>query len=242
MIARGSHAPGWGQHQRRTPGSPTPGLPVAPWDRARRSPIVAAPASLTRSERADAPPRPTLLERHGRRMARGRWVVIPLFLVLLVGAFSSADASAEVISSEQSLPGSEAQRGIELVQTELLRWTREHRRPAGVPQRLPHGRRPRLPPGGRGRPGARRRRGAGHARRVVLRHRQPGHGRRRRAPHVRDAARLPSATRRPPAGSTPIRAAVGTPAGFAARRSSAARRRCGTTRRTASRRTWRGPS
>ena len=63
------------------------------------------------------PPRPTLLERHGRLMARGRWVVIPLFLVLLVGAVLLSGRVGEVISSEQSLPGSEAQRGIELVQT-----------------------------------------------------------------------------------------------------------------------------
>jgi len=30
------------------------------------------------------PPRPSLLERHGRRMARFRWAVIPLFVLLLV--------------------------------------------------------------------------------------------------------------------------------------------------------------
>ncbi len=64
-----------------------------------------------------SPPRPSLLERHGRLMARRRWIVIPLFLALLVGAVLLSGRVGEVISSEQSLPGSEAQRGIDLVRT-----------------------------------------------------------------------------------------------------------------------------
>ncbi len=63
-----------------------------------------------------APPT-TLLERHGRRMARARWVVIPLFLVLLVGAFMLAGRIGEVTTSETNLPGSEGTRGIELIET-----------------------------------------------------------------------------------------------------------------------------
>ncbi len=62
------------------------------------------------------PPRPPLLERHGRRMARGRWIVIPLFLVLLVGAVVLSGRLGEVTTSEQSMPGSEGARGIALVE------------------------------------------------------------------------------------------------------------------------------
>ena len=62
-------------------------------------------------------PRPSLLERHGRLMARGRWIVIPLFVLLLAGAVVLGGRIGEVTSSEQSLPGSEAQRGVELVRT-----------------------------------------------------------------------------------------------------------------------------
>lgn len=60
-------------------------------------------------------PRRTPLHRHGRLMARGRWIVIPLFLALLVGAVMLAGRIGEVTSSEQSLPGSEAARGVELI-------------------------------------------------------------------------------------------------------------------------------
>src|SRR4029453_13947335 len=63
------------------------------------------------------PPRPSILERHGRLMARGRWIVIPLFLALLVGAVGLAGRIGDVTTDEQSLPGSEAVRGIELVET-----------------------------------------------------------------------------------------------------------------------------
>ena len=63
------------------------------------------------------PPRSSILERHGRLMARGRWIVIPLFLVLLVGAVMLAGRIGDVTTDEQSLPGSEAVRGIELVET-----------------------------------------------------------------------------------------------------------------------------
>jgi hypothetical protein len=50
-------------------------------------------------------------------MARGRWVVIPLFLVLLVGAVMLAGRIGDVTTDEQALPGSEAMRGVELVET-----------------------------------------------------------------------------------------------------------------------------
>lgn len=63
------------------------------------------------------PSRPSILERHGRLMARGRWVVIPLFLALLVGAVMLAGRIGDVTTDEQTLPGSEAVRGIELVET-----------------------------------------------------------------------------------------------------------------------------
>jgi RND superfamily putative drug exporter len=61
-------------------------------------------------------PRPSLLERHGRLMARARWMVIPLFVVLLAGAVVLAGRLGEVTTSEQSLPGSDAARGVELIQ------------------------------------------------------------------------------------------------------------------------------
>ena len=50
-------------------------------------------------------------------MARGRWIVIPLFVALLVGAVMLAGRIGDVTMDEQTLPGSEAARGIELVQT-----------------------------------------------------------------------------------------------------------------------------
>lgn len=50
-------------------------------------------------------------------MARGRWIVIPLFIALVVGAMMLAGRIGEVTSSQQSLPGSEAARGIDLIQT-----------------------------------------------------------------------------------------------------------------------------
>ena len=63
------------------------------------------------------PPPRSILERHGRLMARGRWIVIPLFVALLVGAVMLAGRIGDVTTDEQTLPGSEASRGIELVQT-----------------------------------------------------------------------------------------------------------------------------
>ncbi|HVH00140.1 MAG TPA: MMPL family transporter [Miltoncostaeaceae bacterium] len=63
------------------------------------------------------PPPRSILERHGRLMARGRWIVIPLFVALLVGAVMLAGRIGDVTTDEQTLPGSEAARGIELVQT-----------------------------------------------------------------------------------------------------------------------------
>ena len=62
-----------------------------------------------------SPPRPTFLERHGRRMARFRWAVIPAFILLLVLAFPVAGRLGGVTTSETSLPGSEGQRGIDLI-------------------------------------------------------------------------------------------------------------------------------
>src|SRR5262245_21971516 len=59
----------------------------------------------------------SFLERHGRRMARWRWAVIPVWIALLVGAFGLAGGLGDVTSSEATLPGSEAQRGIDLVET-----------------------------------------------------------------------------------------------------------------------------
>ena len=66
---------------------------------------------------APVPPPRSILERHGRLMARGRWIVIPLFVALLVGAVMLAGRIGDVTTDEQTLPGSEAARGIELVQT-----------------------------------------------------------------------------------------------------------------------------
>jgi uncharacterized membrane protein YdfJ with MMPL/SSD domain len=66
------------------------------------------------------PPRSSILERHGRVMARRRWIVIPLFLVLLVGAVMLAGRIGDVTTDEQTLPGSEAIRGIEFVERQFL--------------------------------------------------------------------------------------------------------------------------
>jgi hypothetical protein len=64
-----------------------------------------------------SPPRRSILERHGRLVARGRWVVIPLFLALRVGAVMLPGRIGDVTTDEQALPGSEAMRGVELVET-----------------------------------------------------------------------------------------------------------------------------
>lgn len=62
------------------------------------------------------PARPSLLHRHGRLMARGRWIVIPLFIALMVGAVMLAGRIGEVTTSEATLPGSEAARGVALIE------------------------------------------------------------------------------------------------------------------------------
>jgi len=63
-----------------------------------------------------APSRTSPLHRHGRLVARARWVVIPLFLALMVGAVMLAGRIGEVTTSEATLPGSEAARGLQLLQ------------------------------------------------------------------------------------------------------------------------------
>ena len=50
-------------------------------------------------------------------MGRLRWAVIPLFLLVIAGAVMLSGRVGDVMTSEQSLPGSEGQRGIELIQT-----------------------------------------------------------------------------------------------------------------------------
>jgi RND superfamily putative drug exporter len=50
-------------------------------------------------------------------MARFRWAVIPLFVLLLVLAVPVAGRLGGVTTSETSLPGSEGQRGLELIET-----------------------------------------------------------------------------------------------------------------------------
>ncbi len=57
-----------------------------------------------------------LLARHGRRMARWRWAVIPLWLVVLVAAVMLGGRLGDVLSDEFTQPGSEAERGIHLIQ------------------------------------------------------------------------------------------------------------------------------
>jgi len=66
-------------------------------------------------------PRRTLLERHGRRMARLRWAVIPLWILIIAGAAMLAGRLGEVTSSDLTLPNTEAQRGTELVQTHFAK-------------------------------------------------------------------------------------------------------------------------
>jgi hypothetical protein len=57
-------------------------------------------------------------------MARGRWIVIPLLVALLVGAAVLAGRLGEVTSSEQTLPGSEAARGADLIDAHFSGGTR----------------------------------------------------------------------------------------------------------------------
>ncbi len=64
------------------------------------------------------PPAPrTFLERHGRRMGRFRWLVIPAWVAVLVVAVMLSGRLGDVISSDATLPGSEGQRGIDLIET-----------------------------------------------------------------------------------------------------------------------------
>jgi uncharacterized membrane protein YdfJ with MMPL/SSD domain len=98
-----------GRRQGGTAGGPIPAR--APRDEAGRT------QSPTAKGAPVPPPRSSILERHGRLVARGRWIVIPLFLALLVGAVMLAGRIGDVTTDEQSLPGSEAVRGIELVET-----------------------------------------------------------------------------------------------------------------------------
>ncbi|MBJ7456594.1 MAG: MMPL family transporter [Thermoleophilia bacterium] len=49
-------------------------------------------------------------------MARGRWIVIPLFALLIVAAVMLAGRIGEVTTSEATLPGSDAARGIALME------------------------------------------------------------------------------------------------------------------------------
>ncbi|MGD9695254.1 MAG: MMPL family transporter [Thermoleophilia bacterium] len=57
-----------------------------------------------------------VLARHGRRMARFRWVVIPVWIAALVVAVMLAGRVGDVTTSEATLPGTEGQRGVELIQ------------------------------------------------------------------------------------------------------------------------------
>jgi uncharacterized membrane protein YdfJ with MMPL/SSD domain len=61
-------------------------------------------------------PRGSLLERHGRRMARLRWAVIPVWILIIAGAVMLTGRLGEVTTNDLSLPDSEAQRGTELIQ------------------------------------------------------------------------------------------------------------------------------
>ncbi|MEW6581863.1 MAG: MMPL family transporter [Actinomycetota bacterium] len=56
------------------------------------------------------------LERHGRRMARRRWWVVGAWIALMVVAVGLAARLGEVTTTEVTLPGTEAQRGITLIQ------------------------------------------------------------------------------------------------------------------------------
>jgi trehalose monomycolate/heme transporter len=58
-----------------------------------------------------------LLERHGRLMGRYRWLVIPEWIGILVVAFMLAGRLGDVTSTEQRLPGSEGERGVELIRS-----------------------------------------------------------------------------------------------------------------------------
>ena len=54
-------------------------------------------------------------------MGRLRWVVIPLWIALLVGAVMLGGRLGDVTTSEARLPGTEGQKGLELIEAALLR-------------------------------------------------------------------------------------------------------------------------
>lgn len=56
------------------------------------------------------------LARHGRRMARWRWAVIPLWLAVMVAAVLLGGRLGDVLTDEFTQPGSEAERGIHMIQ------------------------------------------------------------------------------------------------------------------------------
>lgn len=56
------------------------------------------------------------LARHGRRMARWRWAVIPLWVVLLAVAALFGGRIGDVLTDEAHLPGSDAERGIHMIE------------------------------------------------------------------------------------------------------------------------------
>ena len=83
-----------------TPGAVSAGRPVASFRRRGRGTRVRRIQSPSEKGAPVPPPRSSILERHGRLMARGRWIVIPLFLVLLVGAVMLAGRIGDVTTDE----------------------------------------------------------------------------------------------------------------------------------------------
>ncbi len=65
---------------------------------------------------SEAPQREGMLARHGRRMARWRWVVIPLWVVVIAAAVMFGGRIGDVLTDEATLPGSDAERGIHLIE------------------------------------------------------------------------------------------------------------------------------
>lgn len=66
---------------------------------------------------ADGPPREGPLARHGRRMARWRWVVIPLWVLVIAVAAMFGGRIGDVLTDEAHLPGSDAERGVHLIES-----------------------------------------------------------------------------------------------------------------------------
>ena len=72
----------------------------------------------TRPKGAPLLPAPTtFLERHGRLMGRLRWVVIPALDRAPGGRVMLGGRLGDVTTSEATLPGTEGQKGLELIQT-----------------------------------------------------------------------------------------------------------------------------